>query len=167
MKLSRKYLASLERYLEWEGCTVPLGDHAARYVRRGFEWNDQGFTAAEAMFSYETHGEVVTILECEGTLAASYLRGKANRDWWTKEIGDWGGLVSCREEYAQHLMPLTFIEVFGVDMFAPRMRLIFDNNYTDKDFNLDMEFAHRGFERVANGVIYTARDLDIWDSYKK
>lgn len=105
------------------------------------------------MYRFETYGERVPIDISKSTLGWQYIQGKANRDFWFKEKGWWDKhSVYIPEEFLTHLMPLCFIEMFSRAPRVHLVRYVFDNFYTDEEFERDTSRCWNGYETVPGGV---------------
>jgi hypothetical protein len=152
MKISRKYEQALENYLRWARCTTP--EDCTIYgqrLRAPGTAVSEGVSAAEALLAFESFGKTIPCREPE--LLAEYRRGKANRDWWTKEKG-WWDKHACYvdEEFSCHITPEPFYELFGHWPRSPLVRYWFDNNYTNEEFDQDQKLFYRGIERGQDGL---------------
>lgn len=158
-KPSKKFQLALSGYLEWAKCRTPFtGTFAAEKIGANVytEPIEHAVGAAEAIFRFETHGLPIVVVEEELELCHRYALGKANKDWWFKEIGIWGRGQTpfIPEEFINMLMPLCFIDLFGYGPSTARVREFFDNNYSVEDFTKDMKWLEKGFEIVPGGVVY-------------
>jgi|SRR6185312_9528455 len=140
MNTSRKYRIRLDNYLDWAEVFTPASEYQGRNVGNFIIVSNNGVGAEDAMFQYETHGNAVPVLPGEACLAKRYARGKANRDFWTKEIGWWDKYaVYIPEEFIGMLGPLPFIDLFGRLPITEFVRLYYDNNYSNLAFKIDMK----------------------------
>lgn len=141
-RLTPKYLASLERYLLWERVTTPASGSFQETRKRPVPIivSKEGLTAAEVLFTWETHGKPTKVLPEEESVLVRYSHGKAQRDYWTKEIGWWnkhGAYIP--EEFLDLLTPEPFYELFGRYPIDYVVRGLFDNEYTDEMFSKAVE----------------------------
>jgi len=99
----------------------------------------------------DTHRKV------QSDLAWKYIKGKANKDWWFREVGWWEkNAVFIAEEFLAHVTPLCFIQLFGKAPQTHFVRHVFDNGYTESDYEVALASLKRGFEIVPGGVTYRA-----------
>jgi hypothetical protein len=99
--ITAKYIARLENYLEWEKSFPPVSSFQASKANPPFFECGGSVSAAEWIWNYETHGK--TLSSCgEPELLLRYWWGKANRDWWTKEIGWWNRNASSFRKNSWH-----------------------------------------------------------------
>ena len=113
-------------------------------------------SAAECLYEFETYGRTLPVCS-QPNLLACYRRGKAMRDWWTKEIGWWRKqAVFIEEEFLSHLLPKCFEELFGNWPRSHLVREIFDNHYST--FTEDQCMRWLGLEREANGWRFLGRN---------
>lgn len=141
MKISNRYRACLDRYLEWENVTTPLRQFESLVINLPRIESGGTTSAAEWLHEWESRG--VALSSCaELPLLRRYWRGKAMRDWWSKEIG-WLNHHACfiPEEYLAMLGPLPFIELFGREPISRIVRLHFDNRYSNWSFRMDAWIA--------------------------
>jgi hypothetical protein len=140
VKVSRKYRAILDVYLEWEGVTTPATgtfQEATKPVTRISD-AENGLSAAEALCIWESRGKPSSVIPEEAALLARYVQGKSQRDWWTKEIGWWNkNSVYSPEEFLRFLGPLPFIDLFGRGPIPRLVRYYYDNGYALWEFRLD------------------------------
>jgi hypothetical protein len=173
-----KYKAALERYLEWENVTTPMRqfENAALAIPVPSSDAPHAESSAEWMCEFESRGGVLGWPHDLTTLQR-YWRGKAMRDWWSKESG-WWSKHACvvPEEWVGMLGPLPFIELFGREPITPLVRYWHDNHYSYLDFKMDTWINNRIFDRKLNGyerdyrqhwltVIFTVilkRKIDGW-----
>ena len=93
-------------------------------------------------------------------------RGKAMRDFWTKEVGWWNkSAVYCAEEFLDALMPDCFCELFGRYPITPLVRYWHDNRYSIRMFRYEMWERARGRERLQEG--WTIYDFDLYVEWCK
>lgn len=109
----------------------------------------------EWMFRWETHGEMLSGCSRPEQLRR-YKRGKAMRDWWFKETGDWGRLVDGRtlflpEEMLEFLVPGCFYELFSRWPITALARQFYDNGYTQSDYENDMKYRAMGLDPEQGG----------------
>lgn len=152
VKLSARYRQRLQNYLEWNLCSTPMDGVSTPYSMN-VVFDDAGPTAAEAVFNYETHG--MASERCrEPELLSRYLRGKGNRDWWTKEIGWWRKhALFLAEEFLSFLTPEAFFDLFGHFPRTWFVRDCFDNNYTEEMLAEDQRVGKFGLEREQGGFV--------------
>jgi hypothetical protein len=161
MKLSRKFQDALGRYVEWSKCTTPMESfpHGQRNLKNSqdlilerFLSGDEGHilpyggksTPEEIIFERETFGKVSASDCTDWDLLAKYDKGKANRDWWSKEKGWWDkNAAYVPEEFLSHLTDECFFELFGRWPIPEKVRFIYDNKYTWLDFRLDFWIKSR------------------------
>lgn len=157
MKLSAKFLAACDIYLEWEKCSSPLGEHASRKVKAPWMADCMSKTTAqEALYAFETHGEVFYVHPLELELAQRLFYGKANRDWWTKEIGWWTKHAEFYpEDFLVHLTPETFNQLFRRYPRVDLTRHVYDNTYTDEELDRDLRRWYLGMETERDDVRIT------------
>jgi hypothetical protein len=116
-------------------------------------------TPEEAIFRFETYGENAT---CPDPKFGLYKRGKANRDFWTKEKGWWDKeALYVAEMFLVHLTIECFQELF--EPWWPRVHIVrefFDNNYTQAEYLKDVDRYYKyGLEAVPGGLrIVSERD---------
>lgn len=114
-----------------------------------------GVTVGEHYFSTDWHpGEGCS----NPALLARYKRGKAMKDWWTKENGENAriGATFIPEEHLIHLMPDCFFELFGRYPITPIVRQLYDNSYPYEHDDLpsflgDMHKRELGIDRTQTG----------------
>jgi len=159
MKISQRYARRLESYLEWAKCTTPFSggpSENAVGLRGTIPFSSDGPSAAEWILSFESLTK--TFATCsEPDLALTYRRGKANRDWWNKDIGWWNREAAAyfQEEFLSHLNPECFAELFGRWPRTHMARKLHDNDYSQQDFESDAErFFTLGLEREQCGWRY-------------
>lgn len=89
------------------------------------------------MYQYETYGEKGAFCSDLAKLRALW-RGKANRDWWFKEIGrvEWSAAF-IPEEFMSMLIPVCFIDLFGREPITELVREYYDNRYRAFDYRID------------------------------
>lgn len=152
MKIGPRYLDRVDNYLLWARCTTPmdlmlgqgLGDNSSAPV--------EVVDPIEALFRRETYGENIN---CPNPYYHTLSRGKANRDWWTKEKGWWDKNASyVAEQFLTHLTIPTFQELF--EPWWPRVHMIrwlFDNGYSASDWERDaLRYYKFGLEVVPDGL---------------
>jgi hypothetical protein len=175
MKLTKNFQAALIRYLEWSKCTTPLKGMEVAEQRTHFRKSyPAGITPPEEIiFARETHG-ICTAEGCsDPELLSTYERGKAMRDYWTKEIGWWKKWAAfLPEDFLVHLTDECFYEIFGRYPILEIVRFRYDNHYTYTAFRADMwiralehdgRFSLRGFERDDRLPWWKTAILAIWN----
>lgn len=139
MKIGPKYKARLENYLQWEPCRTPLTSFGMSTSAADLPPVSEGgdITPAEWLFTFETHGKIAGPCSDLGLLGR-YWWGKANRDWWFKEVG-WfkKNAIFIPEEFLGFLTPLCFIELFGRAPIIELVRYYHDNGYSSLAFTMD------------------------------
>jgi hypothetical protein len=133
--------------------------------------------AEEIIFERETHGTCSATGCSDPVLLSRYERGKANRDWWSREKGWWDrNAASIPEDFLCHLTDECFYELFGRWPIPEIVRFNYDNRYSYLDFKMDMWIKRRIFNRKLNGyerdyrkswlvVVFTVvlkRKIDGW-----
>ena len=158
MKVSRKYMKILDVYLDWEKVSTPASGsfQESRKSAPLIEVDPCGSTAAEALCIWESQGKPSTVRPDELGLLSRYVKGKGQRDWWTKEVG-WldKNAAYLPEEFMRHLTPLAFIDIFGRGPIPRLVRYYFDNNYRIWEFKLDTLMTSKVIEWK---MIYFERD---------
>ena len=153
LNLSNNYKKILVNYLEWKNCKSPLGAHAARKALPTLIFTKEGVSAEEAVFTYESHGKLLNIKHTDEVLAIDYFFGKSNKDWWFQEKGWWDKYSAYTpEEFLTHLTPECFFQLFSRFPSVHLTRLVYDNNYTEKQFEIDSTRYFKGLETVRGGV---------------
>lgn len=142
-------------YLEWAKCSTPFRGMAAMesLVTLVVPTSPDGVSAEDCLWEYETHGRKVSC--CEPQLLSTLRRGKANRDWWTKEIGWWTrhcGSLYLPEEFLPHLTPEAFFQLFKRYPITAVVRSLMDNYYSDTQYQDDMRLRELGLDRERDGV---------------
>lgn len=158
MKISNKYRRALDVYLEWEHVKTPMSGFGATEAAIALPTlqEDTCTTAAEWLNEYESRGQALPAC-CEQGLLARYWRGKANRDWWTKESRRLEKSYSFQpEEFLGMLGPLPFIEIYGREPIAACVRHWYDNRYFAIDLYFDMKI--RGWTAEGGRFWYLQRD---------
>ena len=158
MKVSSKYMRVLETYGSWKSVLTPAsGSFQEEKAPTPAIWaSPSGVGAAEALCKWESTGQPSYCLPEERALLEQYVRGKRQRDWWTKEIGWWNKeAVFIPEEFLPLLDPLPFIELLGRAPITRLARYYHDNTYHLWEFKLDT--LMKGLER-AWGMSYFERD---------
>jgi hypothetical protein len=156
MQLPKRFLEKLDAYILWAKCRMPMSGWSA--MEKGVMSVSKTVTTMspeEAIFRWETHGESI-----EGSTDPArlilYKRGKAMRDWWFKEKGEWARLCSGRtlffpEETMEFLMPVCFFELFGRFPITAWVRWFYDNQYSQTDFESDMRYRSIGLDPEQGG----------------
>lgn len=143
MRISDRYRRSLERYLEWEKVRTPFSGLQFADAAVSLPHVNQGgsTTAAEWLCEFESRGNALPDC-CEIELLERYWRGKAMRDWWSKESAWWRRhSAAIAEEWLGFLGPLPFIELFGRAPITPLVRYFHDNRYSNLQFRLDTKIS--------------------------
>lgn len=156
VKISQKYQARLTNYLEWQDVTTPLSSFAmsTNAIALPSVYHIEGITAAEWLFTFETHGNNLGGCK-EYPLLVQYWAGKIGRDYWHKEIGWWDkNGVYQPEEFLRFMNPLCFIELFGRAPIDEFVRYYYDNQYSLLDFRMDMKLK----TYIRKYMIYFDRD---------
>ena len=177
MKLSKKFQEALTRYLEWYKCTTPMSSfpHGERNIKTSQDVmlgtflsgiiagtskdrvlpHGEKISPEEIIFERETHGKVSATDCSDFSLLSQYDRGKANRDWWYKEIGWWTKHAEfVPEEFLIHLTPECFIEVFGRPPRVHPVRYCYDNFYSEEEWKRDAKRCLNGYETIPSGVVF-------------
>jgi hypothetical protein len=156
MKLSKRFLGKLESYVQWAKCRMPMS---------GWETMEGGvmhttnivtsMPPEEAIFRWETYGETIKGSADPYKLAV-YKRGKAMRDWWFQEKGEFtrlcnGCTMFLPEEMAEFLMPDCFYELFNRYPITALVRHFYDNGYTVINFDRDMQYRAVGLDPEQGG----------------
>ena len=93
-------------------------------------------------------------------------RGKAMRDFWTKEVGWWNKNARyCPEEFLDALTPDCFYELFQRYPITPLVRYWHDNHYSTWMFRYEMWERARGRERLQKG--WELYNLDLYVEWCK
>lgn len=156
MKLTEKFLIKLDEYLQWAKCKTPMSGWAVMESQvMGVSRIITTTTPEEAIFRWETYGEELKGSTDPSKLAL-YKRGKAMRDWWFKEKGEWSRLCLARtmflpEEMSEFLMPDCFFELFGRYPITAFVRQFYDNKYTEENFKKDMRYRSLGLDPEQDG----------------
>jgi hypothetical protein len=109
----------------------------------------------EIIFERETYGKVSATNCSDFSLLERYDRGKANRDWWNKEIGWWKNYADfIPEEFLSHLLPECFIELFGRPPRVHHVRYFYDNFYSEEEWKRDATRCLNGYETIPGGVVF-------------
>jgi hypothetical protein len=156
MKLSKKFLEKLDSYTQWAKCRMPMSGWAA--MEGGVMIVSKAVTSMspeEAIFRWETYGENIEGSTDPNKLAF-YKRGKAMRDWWFQEKGEWQRLCNGRsmflpEEMAEFFVPDCFFELFGRYPITALVRHFYDNRYSTDDFDSDMRYRAMGLDPEQDG----------------
>ena len=156
MKLSKRFLGKLESYAQWSKCRMPMSGWATMESGVMSTTNTViPMSPEEAIFRWETYGESI-----EGSAdppkLAIYKRGKAMRDWWFQEKGEWLRLCNGRtmfvpEEMAEFFMPDCFFELFDRYPITALVRYFYDNQYSVSDFDSDMRYRAMGLDPEQGG----------------
>lgn len=146
MKLSNKYLRSLENYLEWVKVkTLASGtfQESSKPLPK-IEVEQNGLSAGEALCTWESTGKSCNVSLEDSKLLNKYIKGKSQKDWWTKERG-WMDKhsVYIPEEFLGLLGPLPFIELFGRTPITRLVRYYHDNTYKLWEFWLDSKMCSK------------------------
>jgi hypothetical protein len=148
MKVSSSYQRALDIYLEWEQVRTPASGsfQESQKSQPLIGVAEDGLSAAEALCLWESQGKPSHVRPgAEWVLLCRYLRGKSQRDWWTKEIGWWNkNAAYMPEEFLGFLGPLPFIELFGRSPITRIVRYYFDNRYHLWEFRLDVFMQVKG-----------------------
>ena len=150
IRLSDNYRRRLDSYIEWAKCSSTMTGfpYGERYVPRALTQKETDIATAAhiagdpawmVMFQKETYGRQVEAVPIyENLLFMLYARGKAMRDWWSKEKGWWDKeAVYLPEDFLCHLMPDCFYELFGRYPITEIVRLKYDNRYSDLAWRMD------------------------------
>lgn len=141
MKISSAYRNALEIYLEWEDVLNPASGTFQDSCMESPDIleGETGLSAAEGLCLWESRGKASTVRSNEWPLLRRYLKGKRQRDWWSKEIGWWNKWAPAYmpEEFLGFLGPLPFIELFGRSPITRLVRYFYDNHYSLWEFRLD------------------------------
>jgi hypothetical protein len=156
MNLPQRFLGKLDTYILWAKCRMPMSGWAA--MEKGVMGVSQTVTTMspeEAIFRWETHGESIEG-STDPTRLTLYKRGKAMRDWWFKEKGEWARLYNGHtmifpEEMAEFFMPDCFFELFGRFPITALVRQFYDNGYSQTDFDSDMRYRSIGLDPEQGG----------------
>src|SRR5271154_3404987 len=107
--LNSKYLAVLENYLLWLRCKTAMWQF--EISTRGIDtlinipFDSLGPSAETCIFEFETFGKRPSTCS-DPDLLFRYRKGKANRDWWTKEKGWWDKCsIYIQEDWLDRLLP--------------------------------------------------------------
>lgn len=158
MKISNRYLETVQTYLEWCWTTTPASGsfQEASAPRPKIGVSHDGLSATEALCVWESTGKSCQVIPEQEELLNRYVYGKGQRDWWTKEIGWWNkNAFYVAEEFIRFLHPLNFIELFGREPLTNLVRYCHDNQYAAWEFKLDL-WAQCFVER--NNMAYFERD---------
>jgi len=161
MKVSSKYTRVLETYLSWASVLTPAsGSFQEERAPKPVIWaSPSGTSAAVALCKWESTGQPSYCLPEEGALLEQYVRGKRQRDWWTKEIGWWNKeAVFTPEEFLHLLGPLPFLELFGRGPITRLVRYYYDNTYHLWEFKLDTMM--KGLEQAWRMSYFERDDRD-------
>lgn len=169
MKLSKKFLEKLDSYTQWAKCRMPMSGWAA--MESGVMIVSKAVTSMspeEAIFRWETYGENIEGSTDPNQLAL-YKRGKAMRDWWFQEKGEWQRLCNGRsmflpEEMAEFFLPDCFFDLFDRYPITALVRHFYDNRYSTDDFDSDMRYRAMGLDPEQDG--YRVLELGSYSSPK-